>query len=247
MRREVHVQTRPPAADTWVVFVHGFNVDAERAAEQIEELTSQAGPQESCAWLLFSWPSDRTASNTANKMTYPAMLRRAREAGVILGGHLRSAPARRLVLVGHSLGAQVVLRAANRLAVNGRRADGLALLAAAVRTHDVAATGQFADPLARIEAVTTNPGDSILRSVFGAGERTAAPLEGKAVAVGLRGDPSSRDWLRFPLHGDDHDVYRDPDAFQAVVGAAGGRLAPAPPPKHDVAAHQVRPWVPESR
>jgi pimeloyl-ACP methyl ester carboxylesterase len=230
MSSEVTVHVRPAPADVWLVFVHGFNVDAAKSATQLRwlrehESTSIVAPSGTTAWVLVRWPSALSGSSLLNKITYPKVLEKVAPVGNALGDHLAGAPVDRVVFVGHSLGAQVALHAVNRMRINGRRPDGIALLAGAVQTSDLEREGGFGVPLA-CEAVTVNPRDSVLRRVFEAGERAATPLWATTPAVGLTGNPLARGWTRIDLVGKDHDVYRDGAAMTAVAAAAALPMRP---------------------
>lgn len=230
MSSDVTVQVRPAPADVWLVFVHGFNVDADKALSQLRwlrehESMSIVAPSGTTAWIIAKWPSALSGSTLLNKATYPKVLERVVAVGNALGDHLTGAPVDRLVLVGHSLGAQVALHAINRMRINGRRPDGVALLAGAVQTSDLERHGAFGVPLA-CESVTVNPRDSVLRLVFEVGEKAATPLWATTPAVGLTGNPVARGWTCVELFGKDHDVYRDGAAMTAVASAAALPLRP---------------------
>lgn len=227
---EVRVVELPAPADMWVVYVHGFNVRPAAAKDQLGllrgrsqgEFVTGAG---AVAWVAYQWPSQVTGSRTFNKLTYPKVLERVPAAGHVLGDYLATVGVRHIVLVGSSLGAHVVLKATVRMGQLGRPPDGLALLAAAVATKDVEPLGDYGVPHTDHESVTVNPDDSVLRKVFGAGERAARPFGPTPAAVGLTGDPTGRPWTRVRLHGTTHASYEQDHVEQAVAAACHARLS----------------------
>lgn len=216
---------RVPAARVWILFIHGFNVSSQDARDQFATLKGSSGkklPERyGSAWMLVQWPSDR-GRRPWSKFMYPALVPTAVAAGDRLGTFLRFHGPRRVVLVGHSLGALVALRAARRL--GRRRVAGLALLSGAVQTLEFENDGRSRPPLARREAVGFNPLDIVLRAAFPVGERLAALGRRQSSAVGVHGQPSVR-WQNpnRKFAGLGHGTWGDPLAGDVVHDAVGGR------------------------
>lgn len=99
----------------WVVFIHGFNVDAEAGrawGAEIFRRLHQSGS--SSPFVSFRWYGDQGATNYAMSVECaPAAATRLAALVVNLG---REQPGRPVVFVGHSLGAYVALLASERLA-----------------------------------------------------------------------------------------------------------------------------------
>lgn len=99
----------------WVVFVHGFNVDAAEGkawGAEIFRRLHQAGS--AAPFVAFRWYGDQGAAN------YPMAVECAAGAAARLHGLMtvlaREKPGRPFVLIGHSLGSYVCLLAAERAA-----------------------------------------------------------------------------------------------------------------------------------
>lgn len=247
---KVYLKEAPGPADLWIVYVHGFNVSPDDAYNQLNSLRDRSDGRfvpgsGGVAWIAYLWPSELTRHSWFNKGTYPKVLERVIPAANRLGDYLSDSGVRRIVLVGNSLGAMVALQASKRMKERGRPADGLALLAAAVRTDVVDGDGAYGVPDTDHESVTVNPDDSVLRTVFGVGERLAQVFGGTPKAVGLTGDPSSRSWTRVRLYHTEHAAYRQDRVEQAVAAACAARLSE--PVRRVVASRPIESTEPPGR
>ncbi len=108
---------RGEASLPWLIFVHGFNVDAAEGrawGAEIFRRFHQAGS--SAPFVAFRWYGDQGAAN------YPMAVESAAGAAARLHALMvalaRERPGRPFVLVGHSLGAYVCLLAAERAGAN---------------------------------------------------------------------------------------------------------------------------------
>ncbi|MEV6442263.1 hypothetical protein [Amycolatopsis sp. NPDC051716] len=218
-RASILEEPRPLGDQIWVIYIHGFNVDQERALHQGRTLWTNlfgGNPPSRIQKGAFLWPSDRYFSRSWSRMAYPAMIDRAARSGRQLGDYLATRNRDSAVLVGHSLGCLVALTAADRLRGRGT-ARGFALLGAAVDVAEMENDGSFTVvPLARREAVEYSPSDKVLRQVFGIGQKFAAPYSPRSEAVGLRGEPRSRGWKHRDCGFDHHTHWREPDTVAVV-------------------------------
>ena len=227
MRSAVYEEEAPSSSVTLLIYIHGFNVDRDRSMMQWSTLRSRLGIGDDFDRVesgLFLWPSDLRESRGWSRMAYPGVIRRAEEAGRLLGEYLRRRASNKFVLIGHSLGALVALAAADRL--RGRSSlVGLALLGAAVRTKELEITGAYGVfPLAAREVIAFSPMDRVLQSAFRFGERLATPFEQSGQAVGLTGNPATRGWERFGSRLDHHEYWRFDGSAEVVCRALGQRV-----------------------
>jgi pimeloyl-ACP methyl ester carboxylesterase len=238
-RSRVLEEVRPESGMTTLIYVHGFNVDRDRALEQWDTLRTLLPVVGNLQGGCLLWPSDLDHSRMLARPLYPAVIEPAERAGRVLGEYLLDHSSNDYVLVGHSLGALLVLEAAGRFRQKSpadSRIAGLALLGAAVKVSDMEEpAGPFGLGLAWREAVGFSPHDDVLKRPFRAGARMAEPFTPPSEAVGLRGKPHERDWIRqnFRIH--HHSHWEERKAGQLigrVLGPAGGsrpdEAAPAP-------------------
>ncbi|MFG1642663.1 alpha/beta fold hydrolase [Amycolatopsis sp. NPDC049252] len=213
---------RPLGGYVRVVFIHGFNVDRERAIFQADTLWGnlfKGALMDRVQKGVYLWPSVGFRWRILSKITYPAMVGRAERAGRQLGNYLTGRNGSEVVLVGHSLGSAVALAAADRLQGAGTL-RGLVLLGAAVDVNEMVGGGQFSRPqLALREAVEYSPDDKVLRSVFKIGQKLADPYAPLVEAVGLSGQPWSRGWQHRDCKFDHHTHWEVPATAQAVAWA----------------------------
>jgi pimeloyl-ACP methyl ester carboxylesterase len=238
-RSQVFEEIRPESGMTTLIYVHGFNVDRSRALDQWDVLRALLPVVGNLQGGCLLWPSDLDYSRMAARPLYPAVIEPAERAGRVLGEYLLDHPSNRYVLVGHSLGALLVLTAAGRFRQKspaGERIEGLALLGAAVGVSEMEEpAGQFGLGLARHEAVGFSPHDDVLKRPFAVGARLAAPFAPPSEAVGLNGEPRDRDWIRHNFRIHHHSHWEERKAGQLigrVLGSVGGgrpdEAVPAP-------------------
>ncbi|MGY2061173.1 alpha/beta hydrolase, partial [Nocardia gipuzkoensis] len=113
-RDSILEELRPDRGRPMVLFVHGFNVNRSRALEQWAALARYLAPKSRVQRGPLLWPSDMLRSRSLSRVTYPMIVPLAQQCGRKLGDYLRRRPDQRCVLIGHSLGALVVLEAAYR-------------------------------------------------------------------------------------------------------------------------------------
>ena len=233
---EIH---RPSSKYTWLIFIHGFNVNQDYARIQwnsLRPLLGVAGDSSRVQAGTFLWPSDRFYYRWTSKLAYPPMTYRAAEAGRILGQYLIDRKKDSVVLVGHSLGAVVALAAADWFKAEGRL-KAFVLLGAAVDERNLEKNGVFGfRPLAKSEAVAYSPTDRYLHGLFGVGERAAQPFVKIRHAVGLNGEPLSRSWIAEDSRIDHHEYWHEKmsaDLVRKVMGP--GQLYRVPPSRNSVA------------
>lgn len=108
------LRTGSDAARDLVIYVHGFNTSLKDAAcagavlqAELAGLPPYAGAGPDI--LVFGWPGE------VGPFHFNAAKGNAARAGAVLGSILRQLPERRIILVSHSLGAQVVMTAAGML------------------------------------------------------------------------------------------------------------------------------------
>ncbi|MEU5263989.1 hypothetical protein [Amycolatopsis sp. NPDC021455] len=238
---------RPLGDQIWVIYIHGFNVDQERALRQGRTLWTNlfgGSPPSRVQKGAFLWPSDRYLNRSWSKMAYPAMIDRAARSGRQLGDYLAARNRDSAVLVGHSLGALVALTAADRLRGRGI-VRGFALLGAAVDVAEMVDDGSFTFvPLARREAVEYSPSDKVLRQVFRLGQKFAGPYSPRIEAVGLNGQPRSRGWKHHDCGFDHHTHWREPGTAAAVEwvlnhAATGRSPSSTTPAEHNPATRDA--------
>ena len=201
---EVREDPGPCGARELIIFIHGFRDNQAKAKNNWQELRKNiaiddSGSDVQCG--IFLWPSDE--SNGYWKMIEPANM-----AGRKLADYLLLHPARKTVLIGHSMGARVALQAAEDLANTSIKLRGLVLLGAAVRTKECEKSQSYGRAHAKREAVGFSKADRVLKAWF-LGEKAAAPLLGKVGnAVGQLGGPESRDWNRWDSKSADHRYWK---------------------------------------
>ncbi|WP_217181080.1 alpha/beta hydrolase [Streptomyces sp. AC495_CC817] len=229
-------------AKSVVVLVHGYAVDSDHATGEYESfvrsLIDSTGLDRLPSTMKVigvTWPGsdERILINAAS---FPSRVAAAEHSGERLLQLVQSLGARSVILVGHSLGCRVVLRALTAARAQGADVISLAyLMAAAVPESHCEATGEFgADrmPEAR-QVVASSRHDVVLAGVF----RLAMPFarSGGGPAVGYTGGPVGR-WdeesARLTLG---HTKYwRSPKAPQhlaKVLGIAGIRDVPTAVPR----------------
>ena len=235
LRHSVLEESPPERDKCSVIFIHGFHVSRSDALRQWQTFRSllQLTGETQCGVLL--WPSGR------GRLSYPAQADKAEAAGNIFGDYLSAHPRTKYVLIGHSLGALVALQAANRFRFSGHQLiEGFALLGAAVRSSKLSLPGGTYSPRhANHEAIAYSPVDWTLRMAFRPGTWLSAPFSAVGDAVGLRGEPTERDWIAHNFRVRNHSYWKMPRSAQLVRLVLGGR-APrqvaeqAPPPEWDV-------------
>lgn len=235
-RETVDEVCRPFSGFTWLIFIHGFDVDQDRARYQwsfLRPLLGAPGDSSRVQAGMFLWPSDRFAHRLPSKFAYPPMTDQAAGAGRILGEYLRKRQNDDVVLIGHSLGAVVALAAADRFRSHMK---AFVLLGAAVDEHDLEKSGVFGFmPLAEHEVVAYSPTDKYLKRLFGVGERLARPFSKIRDAVGLHGEPSSRYSIAECSYIDHHEYWHEKisaDLVRRVMGP--GQLCRVPPSRNPV-------------
>jgi pimeloyl-ACP methyl ester carboxylesterase len=210
-RATIEEVSYPLSGRTWLIFIHGFNVDEFRARYQWSHLRSLLGPDDDASRVqtgVFLWPSDRYRYRLLSKFAYPPMTEQAATAGRILGQYLMDRQQDAVVLIGHSLGALVALAAADRFR-NGQL-KAFVLLGAAVDERDLETNGPFGlAPLAEHEAVAYSLTDKYLRGIFKAGEKLSQPFSSIHDAVGLNGEPRSRHWIAEDSRFDHHEYWHE--------------------------------------
>jgi pimeloyl-ACP methyl ester carboxylesterase len=226
-RPTIHEEIRPTGGGTWLVFIHGYNVDRKRAVQQwrtLRSLLTREGTAGLQAGILL-WPGDLYRWRASSRWVYPRAIPRAEHAGRLLGDYLTRRGQQDAVLVGHSLGALVALEAANRVR-GDRPLRAFALLGPAVSVDKLAATGSFGyRPLAAREGVLFSAKDPVLRAVFRTGERLAAPFVAGQAAVGLNGEPSERGWHAVDCAIDHHEYWRVVESAHLVDWMVAGTSA----------------------
>ncbi|RDI63474.1 alpha/beta hydrolase [Nocardia pseudobrasiliensis] len=237
-REAILEELRPDCGRPIFLFVHGFNVNRRRALAQWAALAGYLGAKSQVQRGPFLWPSDLYRSRSLSRVTYPMIVPLARQCGRKLGDYLRRRPNQRCVLIGHSLGALVVLEAAYRFR-SATILDGLGLAGAAVGVADLADSGPFDIPLAEREGVGYSPRDPVLQRVFGIGSRLTTPFISHGEAVGLHGAPHDRPWThRQDFEIDHHDHWREAAVGRFTAAILGDlatrspREAPPPPQRH---------------
>lgn len=139
------------SSDTTVVFVHGYNTSYQEAVFRLAQLSAAADIH--VVPILFSWPSQadfRGYVADRDATTY------ARDDLVHLLGLLsRTRPKGRIAVVGHSMGAWLVMEALRQLRLEGRN-DVIARLQVGLASPDIdidvfrkqsAVIGRLAPPL----------------------------------------------------------------------------------------------------
>lgn len=152
-------------ADSTVVFVHGYNTSYQEAVFRLAQLSVEADTR--AVPILFSWPSQadfRGYVTDRDAATY------ARDDLVHLLTLLsRSPPRGRIAVVGHSMGAWLVMEALRQLRLEGR-----------------------GDVIARLEVVLASPDIDVFRKQAAVVGRLSPPLtvlvskDDRALAVSSR-------------------------------------------------------------
>jgi pimeloyl-ACP methyl ester carboxylesterase len=247
-RRAASVRELSPALTgyTWLVFIHGANVSQARARDQWSELRPRLrvhGARDRIQVGTFEWPSDLYRPKW-DPRNYGRTVHLATEAGGLLGDFLARQPTRDVVLVGHSLGALVTVRAAQTMHGMQRKPRCLALLGAAIQaTQMEPITGLYnIVPLATHEGVAFSHRDYVLRLPFNTGDWAASALEPKKAAVGLYGEPHSRKWHAVDSRINHHDYFRVDVSADLVANLmeATGPVAARQPTRRRIARRVVR-------
>jgi hypothetical protein len=179
------------------------------------------------------WPGDHPSGlRVRNWMSFDARIGRADEAGNHLADVLRAAAARDVVIVAHSLGCRVVLRALQNLHAGpgGSPRMQVVLMAAAVPVEDCA-TGQFEkQPASATCTVLHSLHDMVLSLAYPPGQALESRF---AEAVGRRGLPRDRWSARSHQtqlgHGDywgSESAARSTLAAMQAAGTVDGSLLP---------------------
>lgn len=218
-RTTVIEERRPHPGMVLLVYVHGFNVNRARALEQWGHLRGLITMTTQVQCGLFLWPSDRFASRFVSRMYFPPMVSLAQACGRRLGAYLQDRKLR-AILVGHSLGARVILEAADRFRA-GSLIDGIGLLGAAVPVNEMEDGGSFDISLAQREAVAYSARDPVLGRPFRFGAFLATPFASHAEAVGLNGEPAARKWFRMDFEINHHEHWKVPAARQFITSLTG--------------------------
>jgi pimeloyl-ACP methyl ester carboxylesterase len=223
LRTEVQsTGNRPRSGELAIIFVHGFNKHADEARDQAATLHTLLvkewdwGKTRTC-FGAFIWPA--TPWRMISAITYPQVLPAAEKAGRALGNFLLKTPTQEVVLIGHSLGALVVLQAALRVKTDGSGLlRGLLLTGAAVESEELKKPlGEFGTDLASREGVLYCRFDLTLQSLFRVGQRSARPFNSVSSAVGINGEPLDRPWgLSERTQVYDHRYWRQPVTAHAI-------------------------------
>ena len=171
-----------------VFLLHGFNVDRASGEATLDRLAERLRPDLDRLVVPVLWPGDMDLATLqlVSFLSYAFEYDNADEAGERLGDAIcaQMGRARRVSFLSHSLGARVVVRAAERVARRRRRGEAtprlgeLCLLAPAI---DATA---FTDPrasralVAEVEGITVlgSRGDTVLRFVYPLGDLGATLL-----------------------------------------------------------------------
>jgi pimeloyl-ACP methyl ester carboxylesterase len=233
----------------WVVFVHGATVDRPRAQDQAATLFKSCKLDDLATPVLFSWPATSGRQRMRSRVDYPAFVDKARRSGALLGRYLAVHKRSRVIVVGQSLGALVVLEAADTfLTIVGEQLPTLVLTGAAVETDEVKEGGRLDDVVGRREIVLYSRSDLVLRLAFEIGQRRTHARQRTSEAVGLRGMPEQR-WRpngrppssqRVNSRVIDHAYWRQPVARTAIEAAQFRRTVP-PVPR--LSRWHVRRWL----
>ncbi|SNZ04338.1 Alpha/beta hydrolase of unknown function [Natronoarchaeum philippinense] len=186
------------------VFVHGYKTKAGEAAETTSDVESSladsgyGGTTIGYAWdadnpLWDWWETTEIARKNGPKLARFTL------------DYLAACPDATVRYVGYSLGAQVVLSAAQTLASWGRgeTVDALTLLGAAADDQSASASGRYGPALEQVVGRVDNywnEDDSVLNWAYGTAE-----FDGALGANGIEGTPPANYW--------DHDVSYVPDHF----------------------------------
>ena len=176
--------------DADVVFLlHGFNVDRAAGKETLDRLAQALRPELDRLLVPVLWPGDMDLATLqlVSFLSYAFEYDNADEAGERLGDAIcaHMGRARRVSFISHSLGARVVVRAAERIARRRRRGEAtprlgeLCLLAPAIDATaftDRRASRALVD---EVEGITVlgSRGDKVLRFIYPLGDLGAALLD----------------------------------------------------------------------
>jgi pimeloyl-ACP methyl ester carboxylesterase len=224
------------------LFIHGYNVEPERACETFVKLTDlltgRGVPEVELrrAWLV-QWPGFAQhwykGRSWVSPFLYSAFVASAVSAGRALAAFLVQSGARDVVLMAHSLGSRVAVEAVrelHRLGAGGK-VIGLGVLAAAV-PQDLLRRLEYSNSLrSSLQTYTFHSDrDRVLSwAVFGVGQWLAneRPV---TEAVGRRGGPADL-WKRAVATQNSHSSYLSDQIVGNGLAALLGYVTPTVLPK----------------
>ncbi|SCM72064.1 conserved exported hypothetical protein [uncultured Pleomorphomonas sp.] len=142
---------RKKGGETIVIFVHGYNYSYQEAVFRLAQLSAEAG--QTIIPVLFSWPSQASVAGYVADRDSTTFARDDLARLLVMLGRAR--PGGRIAVVGHSMGAWLVMEALRQLRLEGEN-DVIAHLQVGLAAPDIdidvfrkqaAAVGRLSSPL----------------------------------------------------------------------------------------------------